>query len=148
VSLNRRVELGRQLADFPDQSLERAGSAAAEQLHQRPRRAGVTAGEQREAGPHHADPGQDGADRRRLPRALQQAGLGRRPGEPFRRWIDQDQAGDLVRVACRIAADDQAAERVADQDDGPACAQRNPRTGAAPRYHRAEVVEDRLERAR
>jgi hypothetical protein len=108
----------------------------------------VTTGEQREAGPHHADPGQEAADRRRLPRALQQAGLGRRPFEPFRRWIDQDQAGDLVRVACGIAADDQAAERVADQDHGPAGAQRDPRPGAAPRHHRAEVVENGLERAR
>ena len=120
VRLHRRVELGRQLAYLADQSLERPRRSRAEQLDERARRAGVSAGEQGERGSHDADPREKGADDRGLAGAVQQSGLRRRAVEPLHWRVDQHEAGDLLRVPRRVAAHDQAAEGVADQDDPPA----------------------------
>ena len=146
MRLHRRVELGRQLADLADQPLERPGRSRAEQLDERAGRAGVAAGEQGEGGSHHADPREEGADDRGLVGAAQQPGLRRRPVDPLDRRIDQHEAGDLLRVTRGIAAHDQAAEGVADQDDAPAGPEGRPRPGAERGDDGAEVVEDARER--
>ena len=51
----------------------------------------------------------------------------------------QHHAGDLVGVAGRVAADDEAAERVADENDARAGPQRDPRAGPGPGHHRPQV---------
>ncbi len=148
VRLDRRVQLRRQLAHFADQALEGPGRPRAEQLDERSRRAGVAAGEQGEGRPHHADARQDRADGRRLAGAPQQPRLGRRPVEPFDRRIDQHEAGDLLRVPRGIAANDEAAEGMADEDDARAGAERGPWAGAERSDDGTEVVEDARERPR
>ena len=148
VRLHRRVELRRQLAYLADQSLERRRRARAEQLDEGAGRAGMSAGEQGERGANDADARKKGADERCLAGTFQQSGLRRRAIEPFDRRIDQHEARDLLRVPRRVAAHDEAAEGVADEDDPPPGTHANPRAGAERGDDDGQVVEDARERRR
>ena len=117
-----------------------------EQLDERTRRAGVSAGEQGQGGPHDADSREEGADERGLAGTPQQPRLRRRTVEPLDRRIDQHEAGDLLRVTRGIAAHDEAAEGMADQDDASAGAEGGPGTGPERRGDDGEIVEDARER--
>ena len=146
MRLDRRVELGRQLADLADEPLERPGRPRAEQLDERTRRTGVSAREQGERRAHHADPGEERARDRGHASPPEQPRLRRRSIDPLHRRIDQHEAGDLLGVTRGIAAHDETAERMSDEDDALAGADGGPRPGTERGRHRLEVVEDARER--
>jgi hypothetical protein len=88
---------------------------------------------------HDTDVGQHRPQPRKLPAAAQQAGTARRRLlQPLHRWIDEDESADAIRPPGGIRANDEAAERMANQNDA--------FIGCRPIEHDGQLVDDARER--
>jgi hypothetical protein len=114
--LHDGVNVGWQLAYFADQALERPRGGWPEDLDKPPRPAWRTACKQGQACAHHTESREPRANARQVLCAFQQAHSLLRHRQPFRRRIDEYDAGHTIGMTRCMSAHDEAAERVSHQN--------------------------------